>query len=265
MSDELSAALRELAAARATAPIVGGPATRARAMYRRRRRRAAATLGAGTAALALLGFALTLHLGEDPDHPAGRGTSAAAPSGSAPPSAATPLPVSGTLDLPGSDLTFGGRVMPVLSTLDLRPGPTSTTPMTVVAKPVRIALAVQVPSKGRTVVNVAYVVELRDGEGGPLYVGTFPQDIEARGDYDVRGGVIALGAEDAQWFYARVRLGAGISVTTGPAPTPTTSPTTSATTSAPGALAPSATASPSGETHVLPPDRASVPVGDAVG
>ncbi|MEU1188433.1 hypothetical protein [Streptomyces sp. NPDC005859] len=261
MSDELSAALRELAAARATAPIVGGPATRARAIRRRRRRRAAATLGAGTAALALLGFALTLRLGEDPDHPAGRGTSAAASSGSAPSAAATRVPVSGTLDLPGSDLTFGGRMMPILSTFDLSPAPTSTTPMTVVAKPVRIALAADLPSKGTTVVNVAYAVQLRDAKGGLLYIGAFAPDIEARGDYDVTAGVIALSTEDAQWFYARIHLGAGISVTTGPAPTPTTS----ATTSAPSALAPSATASPSGETHVLPPDRASVPVGDTVG
>ncbi|MFI5470513.1 hypothetical protein ACIA6D_09830 [Streptomyces cacaoi] len=250
MSDELSAALRELADARATAPIVGGPATRARAMRRRRRRRAAATLGAGTAALALLGFALTLHLGEDPDHPAGPGTSAMTPSASAPPSAATPVPVSGTLDLPGSDLTVGGRVMPILSTFDLPPGSTSTTPMTVVAKPVRIALAADVPSKGSTVVNVAYVVELRDGESSPLYVGTFAPDIEARGNYDVRGGVIALGAEDAQWFYARIHLGDSISVTTGTAPTATPSPDTTT---------PDATASPRVSV------RDSVPAGEAAG
>ncbi|MEU9310254.1 hypothetical protein [Streptomyces sp. NPDC048256] len=243
MSDELSAALRELAAAKATAPVVGGPATRARAMRRRRRRRAAATLGAGTAALALLGFALTLHLGEDPGHPAGRGTAAGASSGSAPPSAATPVPVSGTLDLPGSDLTFGGRVMPILSTLDLSPGPTITTPMTVVAKPVRIALAADLPSKGTTVVNVMYAVQLRDGKGGLLYVGAFAPDIEARGDYDVTAGVIALSAEDAQWFYARIHLGTNISVTTGPTPPATPSPTPTA---------PAATASPSTGAHIAP-------------
>ncbi|MFD7933014.1 hypothetical protein ACFV4T_00475 [Streptomyces sp. NPDC059755] len=243
MSDELSAALRELAATRGTAPTVGGPATRARAMRRRRRRRAAATLGAGTAALALLGFALTLQLGEDPDHPAGRGTAAVAPSGSAPPSAATPVPVSGTLDLPGSDLTFGGRAMPILSTFDLSPGPTSTTPMTVVAKPVRIALAADLPAKGTTVVNVMYAVQLRDGKGGLLYVGAFAPDIKARGDYDVTAGVIALSTEDAQWFYARIHLGTHISVTTGPIPAATPSPTTTA---------PATTASPSAGAHITP-------------
>ncbi|WP_314224971.1 hypothetical protein [Streptomyces zaehneri] len=270
MSDELSAALRELAATRATAPIVGGPATRARATRRRRRRRAAATLGAGTAALALVGFALTLHLGEDPDHPAGRGTSAGASSGSAPPSAATPVTVSGTLDLPGSGLTFGGRVMPVLSTFDLSPGPTSTTPMTVVAKPVRIALAADLPSEGRTVVNVAYAVELRDKKGGLLYVGAFAPDFEARGDYDASGGVIALSTEDAQWFHAHIRLGTSISVTPVPTPTATPSPyTPSPYTTAPDTTPPDSaasdttasdtTASPSAEAHIAPPAAASAP------
>ncbi|MFD9392220.1 hypothetical protein ACFWBB_16295 [Streptomyces sp. NPDC060000] len=242
MSDELSAVLHELAAAQATAPAVGGPATRARAMRRRRRRRAVATLGAGTAALALLGFALTLRLGEDPDHPAGRRTPAVPPSGSA--SAATPLPVSGTLDLPRSNLTFGGRVMPILSESDLPPGSTSTstTPMTVVAKQARTALTVDVLPRGYTVVNVAYVVQLRAGEGGPLYVGTVTPDIEVGKDYDVRGGVIALGAEDAQWLYTRIRLGDSISVTTGTAPTAT--PTAPAISAAPDTSAAPATMTP---------------------
>ncbi|GAB7103270.1 hypothetical protein JCM4814A_15840 [Streptomyces phaeofaciens JCM 4814] len=252
MSDELSAALRELAADRETAPTVAGPAIRARAMRRRRRRRAAAALGAGTTALALLGFALTLSFGEDPDHPdrsAGRGTSAVTPPGSVPPSTATPAPVSGALDLPGSDLTFGGRVMPILSTFDLTPGTTGTTSMTVVAKPVRMALAVDVVSEGRTVVNVAHAVEL-DGEGGPLYVGTFPPDIEARGDYGVRGGVIALGAEDARWFHARISLGDSISVTLGPVPTATPSGAVTA----PAVTAPGAAAYPTDSAQALGPD-----------
>ncbi|MDQ0580853.1 hypothetical protein [Streptomyces rishiriensis] len=252
MSDELSAALRELADARATAPVVGGPATRALAIRRRRRRRAAATLGAGTAALALLGLALTLQLGGGRDYPAGRGTSAVTPSGSAPLSAATPAPAAGTLDLPGRDLTFGGRTMPILSTLDLSPGFTSTAPMTVVAKPVRIALAVDVLSEGSTVVNVMDVVELRDGEGGPLYVGAFTPDIKASGDYDVRGGVIALGAEDAQWFYARIGLGDTIAVTVGTAPAATPSA---------AATAPGHTASPPDEADLGSPLPASAPVG----
>ncbi|MFF3207608.1 hypothetical protein [Streptomyces sp. NPDC002962] len=256
MSDELSAALGELADSAATAPIVGGPATRALAMRRRRRRRAAATLGAGTAALALLGFALTLRPGEDPDHPAGRGTSAGASSGSPRTSAATAVPVSGTLDLPGSALTFGGRVMPILSTFDLPPTTTTTTPMTVVAKPVRIALAADVPSKGATVVNVAYAVQLRDGNGGLLYVGAFAPAIEARGDYDVTAGVIALSTKDAQWFHTRIRLGTSLTVTTAPARAATPSPTT---------RAPDTTASPSPETPLAPPAGVSAPAAEGTG
>ncbi|OQR64836.1 hypothetical protein B6E66_07750 [Streptomyces maremycinicus] len=235
MSDELSAALRELAADRATAPIVGGPATRARAVRRRRRRRAAATLGAGTAALALLGVALTLRLGEDPAPSSGHRTpAAAAPSASAtaPVATATPTPMalSGTLDLPARALTFAGQVMPILSTFDLSApdlasGSTGATLMTVVAKPVRLELAADVPPKGRTVVNVAHAVELRDGKGSRLYVGTFATSIKAHGYYDARGGVIALGAAEARWFHNRVHPGDSIVVTTGIQPAPEASQT----------------------------------------
>ncbi|MDR6981255.1 hypothetical protein J2X68_007997 [Streptomyces sp. 3330] len=273
MSDELSSALRELAAARSTAPTVGGPATRARAMRRRRRRRAAVVLGAGTAVLALLGFALTLQLGGATDHPAGGRTPAVQPSVSAPPSAATPDTVSGALDLRGRDLAFGGRVMPILSTFALPPGSGDTTPMTVVAKPARVALAVDVLSKGRTVVNVASAVELRDGNGSPLYVGAVPPDIEARGDYDVSGGVIVLGAKDAEWFHARISLGDTVAVTTATAtatPTAATSSdvTPSDVTVSPGAVtAPAATTSPfpSADTKIAPPARGSAAAGEDVG
>jgi hypothetical protein len=253
VSDELSAALRELAADRATAPIVGGPATRARAMRRRRRRRAAATLAAGTAALALLGFALTLRLGEGPDRSAGPGSSAVPPPGSALPRTATPAPVSGALDLPGGELTFGGRVMPIVSKFDLSSGPTGTPSMRVVAKKSRVALTVDMLPKGYAVVNVASAVELRGGEGGPLYVGVVAPDVKAAGDYDAEGAVITLGAEDARWLYARIRLGDSIVVTAGAAP----EATPSAADPAPGA-----TASPSGEARVAPPSRASAPVGE---
>ncbi|WP_405870837.1 hypothetical protein [Streptomyces sp. NBC_00005] len=239
MSDELSSALRELAADHATRPAVGAAEIRGRAMRRRRRRRAAVTLGAGATVLALLGFALSLHLGGDPDHPDRHRTPAVAPSAPAPPSATTAVPVSGTLDLPGHTLTFGGRVLPIVSEFDAPAGPTS--PMTVAAKQDRRTLTVDVPSKGNVSVDVPYVVELRDEQGRPLYAGAFTPQLKILSGYDARGGLISLPARDAQWFYARVRLGDTIAVKTATTPTPAPSTT---------APAPGATASPSDEARV---------------
>ncbi|MFJ4691081.1 hypothetical protein [Streptomyces sp. NPDC088766] len=249
MADELSAALRELAAAHTAAPVVGGPATRARAMRRVRRRRAAAALGAGTAALALLGLALSLHLGGDRDHPAGRRPAAVAPprstppstagppSTATPPSTAGPTPVDGTLDLYGRTLTFGGRAMRILSESGALPGAAS--PMTVVAKEDKAEMPLDVPREGPTIgpttVSVRYVVELRDGEGRPHYVGLFSPQLKALSDADAKAGWIGLGAEDAEWFHTRVRLGDTFPVTTGT--TPTAAPSAAA-------PAPGATASP---------------------
>ncbi|AYN40298.1 hypothetical protein D9753_16795 [Streptomyces dangxiongensis] len=214
MADELSSALRELAAAQETAPVVGGPATRARAMRRRRRRRAAANLGAGTAALALLGFALSLHPGGAPDHPAGH----------RPPAAASPAPFPSTLYLSGRTLTFDGRVMPVLSESGALRGATS--PMTVVAKddPGELShyVSPEGPTIGPTVVSVRYVVELRDGERRPHYVGLFSPQLKTLSD-DTKAGWIGLGAEDIKWFYARVRPGDTFAVRTGTTPTATPS------------------------------------------
>ncbi|MEU8649407.1 hypothetical protein [Streptomyces sp. NPDC048737] len=229
MADELSAALRELAAAHATDPAVGGPATRARAMRRVRRRRAAATLGAGTAALALLGLALSLHPGGDRDDPDRRGPAAVAPPRS------TPSPVSGTLDPYGRTLTFGGRVMPILSASEALFR--ATGPMTVVAKEDPKEMPLDVPRAGPTIapttVSVRYVVELRDGEGLPHYVGLSSPQLKDLSDDDTEDGWIGLGAEDAEWFHARVRPGDTMPVTT--ATTPTATP--SAAVPAPGATA----------------------------
>ncbi|MET9501699.1 hypothetical protein ABZY42_08150 [Streptomyces sp. NPDC006622] len=248
MADELSAALRELAAAQETAPTVGGPATRARAMRRVRRRRTAAALGAGTAALALLALAVGLHLGGDrhQDHPAGRRPPAVAGPHSAPPSTATPTPVAGTLDLSGRTLTFGGRVMPILSASDdalLR----STSPMTVVAKAdprhMPLGTSTEGPTIGPTEVRVRYVVELRDRRGRPHYIGLYTPQLKALSSHDVMAGWIGLGAEDTEFFYAQVRVGDTFPVTADPRPAATRSAT---------ATPPVATASPSHGADVAP-------------
>ncbi|WP_435216270.1 hypothetical protein [Streptomyces sp. bgisy034] len=220
MSDELSAALRELAAEQATAPVLDGPGIRARALRRRRRRRTAVGLGAGTAALAVVGFAVHVNLGGQPDGPpASRIPPAASHSGSVPPSTATPMPAAGTLDLLRFTLTVDGQDLPVVSKYADRNG--FSGPLTVVARHASRDLPFEVRSKGPVKVNVPYVVELRDTEDRPFYIGAFTKPL-ALGDFETRSDWIGLDTEDAAWFYARTRIGDALAVTTfdSPAGTP---------------------------------------------
>ncbi|MEU9575325.1 hypothetical protein AB0D62_36880 [Streptomyces massasporeus] len=232
MSDELSAALRELAAAEETRPTVAGAEIRSRALRRRRRRRVAGTLGTGTVGLTALAVALTLHLGGTPDHPERLHTPAATPAEPSLPSPTTPEPASGTLDLAGRTLTFGGRPMPIIWESARGAPPTPTTSMTVAAKQEQRDLPVDIPSKDRAVVDVPYVVELRDSSDRPLYVGSFTAQLKSLTGFRLGGTLIVLGPEDAKSFYARVSVGEHISVTTGTTATPTADP--SAAVSVPG-------------------------------
>lgn len=245
MSDELSAALRELAAGQATAPVVDGAGIRARAMRRRRRRRTAVTLGAGTVALAVLGFALHLDLGAGPDHPPGNRIPPATQSTSSPPPTATPSSASATLDLRRHSLTVDGRVLRVLSDLDGRTG--FAGPLTVRAKHASLVLGVELASKGPVKLKVPYVVELRDTRDQPLYVGALVEP-PGLGTLDTTGDWIGLEAKDAVWFQARVRAGDAVAVTTvtRPSPTPTeTSTGAEPSVSAPDELSSSAPEEPS--------------------
>ncbi|EPD67535.1 hypothetical protein [Streptomyces sp. HGB0020] len=216
MSDELSTALRELAAARATRPVLDGPGIRARAMRRRRRRRAAYALGGGgTAALVLLGLAVHLHpSGTTDQRPGIRPPAVTAPVSAVPsPSAATP--VVGALDLSRHALTCGRRVLPVLAQSG-RPL-AATGPMRVVAKQNPRDLTFVLPSKSPVSVRVPYVVELRDRQDRPHYIGVFTPKLKALSDYAAKSEWIGLGAEDAAWFYARAHIGDTLAVTDDPA------------------------------------------------
>ncbi|MEV6593087.1 L,D-transpeptidase [Streptomyces acidicola] len=239
MSDELSARLRELAASQAIAPTVSGAGIRSRAMRRGRRRRAAAALGTGAVALAAVAFTLTLDRGADPDHPDRRRIPAATLS--APPSEATAVPVTGTVHLRGRTLTVGDRVMPISS--GALGTPTATGLMRVVATYDVREMAVDVSPEGRSAVKVPYVVELRDTDDEPVYVGALPDDLKALGTYDVTDGWIGLGADDAEWFSARIRPGDHISVIT------TTPATATSQTALPATAAPPTTT----PATVLPP------------
>jgi len=201
VSDELSAALRELAATQATAP---------------------STTGAGTVALAVVGFAVDLNLGGGPDDtPANRIPPAASHSGSTPPPTATPTPTpaAGTLDLLRFTLTVDGQDLPVVSKYADRTG--FSGPLTVVARHASRDLPFEARTKRPVKVNVPYVVELRDTEDRPFYIGAFTKPL-AVGDFEPRSDWIGLGTEDAEWFYARTRVGDALAVTTfdSPAGTP---------------------------------------------
>ncbi|GHH04627.1 hypothetical protein [Streptomyces lanatus] len=215
MSDELSAALRELAADQGTPPTVDGAAIRARATRRRRRRRVTVTLGAGTLALVVLGLALNLNSGGAREHPPGSrvpATTYSAPTPTPTPTP-TPEPVAGTLDLRGGTLTVDGRALPVVSR---NAAPTEFTgPLTVVAKQNPRQLTFEVPSKGPAYVSVPYVVELRDSEGRSHYIGQYVPQLKVLSDYEAQGGLIALDIKDAEWFHGRIRIGDTISVTAG--------------------------------------------------
>ncbi|MFC5219293.1 hypothetical protein [Streptomyces coerulescens] len=256
MSDELSAALRELAATQATAPVVDGAGIRARALRRRRRRRTAVGLGAASVALAVVGFVVHLNLGGRPDDPSvSRVPPAAAHSPSTEPPTATPSPVTGTLDLRRHTLTVDGRVLPVVSKYEGRTG--FSGPLTVTAKHASRDLPFRMGSKGPVEVNVPYVVELRDSDDRPFYIGTFTKPL-ALGDVRADSDWIGLDAQDAAWFYARSRAGEALAVTTGTSPTGTsptdTSPTgTSPTGTSPTGTSPTDTFS-AGATESVPAD-----------
>ncbi|MEU6261267.1 hypothetical protein [Streptomyces sp. NPDC047043] len=221
MSNELPSALRELATAHETPPLVGGAEIRGRAIRRRHRRRTAVTLGAGAAALALAALALTLDLDGHPDRQGGaRIPAAQAPTGvpaqSVPPSQSAAVPVAGTLRLPGRTLTFGDRELSVLSAFESKVGYTGL--LTVVAKRESRTLPVDLPSKGPVRVSVPYVVELRDTKNQSLYIGTYTKP-PALGGLTATSDWIGLGAADAKRLYAGIRIGDAI------APTATRTPT----------------------------------------
>ena len=77
-------------------------------------------------------------------------------------------------------------------------------------------LAFDIPPDGRTMVHLSYVVELRDGEGRPHFVGLHAPQLKTLSGYGGKSSWLGLGEKDAAWFYDRVRVGDAFSVTTGP-------------------------------------------------
>ncbi|WP_019070507.1 hypothetical protein [Streptomyces hokutonensis] len=221
-NDQLSLALRELAAEQEARPVLTGAQVRGRAV-RRARRRTAGTLGAAAVALTLVGFALTLDLAGKENGgrrlPGAAAPAVPSPSRSAPPSpsAASAVPAAGTLELTKRALFLGGRVMPLTS--DSSNSPAFVGPLTVYAKHDTKVVTVTGSTDGVGLyTEVTLAVELRDADNTPVYVGvtrSYKGKSLGKGTdgTDSTGGWIGLDGADAKWFYQDAKIGTVISVT----------------------------------------------------
>ncbi|MFE1425898.1 hypothetical protein ACFW6C_10060 [Streptomyces fungicidicus] len=214
MSDELTGALRELAARHEAPPRIGAAEVRGRAGRRSRRRRATAALGTTAAAVcALTAVAFTLHTEEPGPHhrtpAAGSGTPARPPGTAAP----APAPASaGVLDLGRRTLTVGERVIRVDSRSFPRFAPGSR--MKVVAKSTLKVLPLENGTRAGTEVKVPYLVQLSAPDRQPVYAGALAVDTKALAALSARSGWLGMNVADAKWFYARARAGDRIEITT---------------------------------------------------
>ncbi|RPE42901.1 hypothetical protein EDD90_6067 [Streptomyces sp. Ag109_O5-1] len=222
MSDELTRALRELAAQNETPPTVAGTQIRSLAARRTRRRRTTLALGTGAAALALAAVALTLNTGTDtgPDHrppaatphltspapsPSTSGSPAPSPSASgspAPSVSAVPTAIIGTVDFEKHTLTIDGRTVPIAAG---SPTLLSAGVMTVTAKLNLDRDSVAALPKTACKTADPHVVELRDTGRTSIYVGAFSCS-------DDSGARIRLDTKDAVWLYKSLKPGDVIAV-----------------------------------------------------
>ncbi|MFJ8183046.1 hypothetical protein [Streptomyces sp. NPDC096105] len=220
MSDELSAALRELAARHEAAPPLAAAEVRDRARRRSRRRRTVLALGtAATAACAVTVVTLAPHTG----HPTGErhrpgAPPAASPSPARPSATSTPTRAprpSGRLDPRLRTLTFGDRVLRV----DLRAAGRlpSGARLTVVARSSGAVLPLRTRTEVREV-KVPHLVELRAPGGEHLYAGALSFDAKVLRALAGTTGWVGLSARDAEWLHDRLRDGDRIELATTPAP-----------------------------------------------
>ncbi|MGW6291381.1 hypothetical protein [Streptomyces sp. NPDC055058] len=222
MSDELTSALRRLAADHEVPPGVPPARIRLRATRRARRRRATAALGMTAAAgCAVTALAFTLHPGtpaqahRPPAAGSGSGSPAPAPVATASASPVTPAPLpdgEDVLDLSRHTLTVDHRTMRVDPPPDDAALPAGSE-LTVAAKHAVKELPADAVIKGGYDVKVPYVVELRATDRTAVYVGARAFDARTSATLGGRLGWTALSPTDAKWFYAHIRVGDRIDVT----------------------------------------------------
>ncbi|MFE9770915.1 hypothetical protein ACFYOV_04375 [Streptomyces sp. NPDC005931] len=233
MSDELTAALRQLAARHETPPLVTASEVRARATRRSRRRRATAVVGLATVAGTLAVITLTPP-GDDPDND--RQVPATA-SDTPTPTATTPRPAltpPGVLDLGRHTLTVGARVMRV-DTHSFGAMPPGGELTVTVKHQVLVLPEAAEAAKDPYGMKIPYVVELRADDRSPVYAGALGSDTKALAALAPATDWIGLTERDAEWLYSRTRKGDRVRVTstvppgtwdagTPVTPTPTTLP-----------------------------------------
>ncbi|MFD4523776.1 L,D-transpeptidase [Streptomyces sp. NPDC058470] len=244
LTSELTAELRELAAAGETPPALSGAEIRGRAARRRRHRRTAATaVGASAAAALALVVALNLGGGAADRHPSPAGSPTGTPSVPATPDA--------TVNLSRRVVTVAGRELPVSS--GALETPTATGRMTVTAKAsTKVMPSEDIVGPGYDL-KVSWFIELLAADGRTNYIAALSYDEKAPGVYDRTSGWIGLRMSDAEWLYGQLAVGSVVDIegtaptatpelsTTPSAATPELSTTPSAATPAGDAAAPTAT------------------------
>ncbi|MFE9765354.1 L,D-transpeptidase [Streptomyces sp. NPDC005808] len=215
LTSELSAELRELAAAGETPPSLSGAEIRGRAVRRRRHRRTAgAVVGASAAAALALVVALNLGGGTADRHPSPAGSPTGTPS--------IPATADATVNLSRRTVTVGGRELPVSSgTVET---PTATGRMTVTAKvSTKMMPSDDVVAPGYDL-KVSWFIELLSSDGRTNYIAALSYDEKAPGAYDRTSGWIGLRMSDAEWLYGQLAVGSVVDIE-GTAPTaPTATP-----------------------------------------
>lgn len=214
MSDELTAALRALAAQHETPPCVDATEIRSRARRRYRRRRVFVALSTAAMTVCVMtAVAFTLHSPDPVDsrHRTDTASDTPVPSAVVPPRAPRP---SGQLDLGLRALTVRDRVLRVDSrSFDrLPPG----TRLTVVSKEDTAVLPLEGRPRRRAV-RVPHVVELRTPDGEPVYAGALDPVTRGFAGFLGRTDWLDMSPVDAEWFYDQVHEGDGIELTS-PAP-----------------------------------------------
>ncbi|MEV0691862.1 hypothetical protein [Streptomyces sp. NPDC050388] len=229
MSDELTTALRELAADHEAPPPVPAAEVRIRARRRARRRRTAVAFGTVTTAVCVLTtIGLTVHAEEPGPNRHVPAASAGAQESGTPTTSGTSAPAGaptrsasatdGFLDLGRRTLTIGGHVMRVDShaVAALPAGHR----LTVRAKHEAMTLPGDPRAENRRGAEVPYVVELSTGNRMPVYAGALAGGAKHLGALGAKTGWLGLSVKDARWFYARVRQGELIEITSTPVPEP---------------------------------------------
>ncbi|MEU7580650.1 L,D-transpeptidase [Streptomyces sp. NPDC041068] len=204
MSDDLTSALKDLAADHQSPAPVAGAEIRRRATVRRRRRR---TAYAGAALVtAAVAATVTAGLLSGSDDRTRERPAPVATDGTGKPAA--------TVDLSRRRMTVGGRELPVSGGTTQHPTPTGRLTVVATHREKRMP-AGDFGLGGEYDLKLPWVIELRTPDGGTNYVVAMTYDEKAPGTRDITRGWIGLRPDDARWLHDRLEPGDVIAVTAG--------------------------------------------------